>query len=85
MIFTAIATIWLTIFRILMESLATLDISGNQIGASITLATTYIFKANYFFPFFTVFEIMILVFSVEAPILSLKVFNWFFDKIRGAG
>jgi len=76
---------WLDIIQALFSGLAALDITGNHIADSITLVTTYMFKANYFFPFATVFEILALWFYIEWSIMAFKIMNWVFDKIRGAG
>jgi len=41
--------------------------------------------ANKIFPVDTLFAVAVFVFYVEGAFFLFKMFNWLFDKVRGAG
>jgi len=45
----------------------------------------YLKIGNSFFPMDTLFLIGGIIFGIEAAIYIFKMFNWIFDKVRGAG
>jgi len=45
----------------------------------------YFGYANVLFPVDTLFTIAAIIFGIEGALLTFKLGNWLFDKIRGAG
>jgi len=61
------------------------DSSGLPSGVSsaITTAIGYIKGVSFIFPIETLFQIILLIFSIEAGLLLWKFINWIIKKIPG--
>jgi len=83
MITSALLQIPLFFIELVLGLIPTSDGLPSGVSAAISTAVTYAKGVSFIFPIETLFQVLLLVFSVEAGLLAWKFINWLIKKIPG--
>lgn len=83
MITSALLQIPLFFIELVLNLIPTSDGLPAGIASAISTAVSYAKGVSFLFPIETLFQVLLIVFSIEAGLLLWKFINWLIKKIPG--